>query len=174
MRSDWRSSTFPVTQSRPQRGRDSRGDVRLPRRDRSRPAAREAAVPDGRRHAIDLLESIRRGVDLFDCVMPTRNGRNALAFYRRRAVRLRNAVHERDSAPLEAGCPCPAWCAQSRLPASFIHAKEMLGPILLSIHNVTYYTNGSSPERGTPSSPERTTPTWRKKFAGWARPAAAS
>lgn len=88
---------------------------------------------------IDLLESIRRGVDLFDCVMPTRNGRNALAFTDEGPVRLRNAVHERDAAPLEAHCPCPA-CKHSRgyLRHLFM-AKEMLGPILLSIHNVTYY-----------------------------------
>jgi queuine tRNA-ribosyltransferase len=88
---------------------------------------------------IDLLEAIARGVDLFDCVMPTRNGRNALAFTDAGPVRLRNAVHERDPRPLEASCPCPA-CKHSRgyLRHLFM-ADEMLGPILLSIHNVTYY-----------------------------------
>lgn len=88
---------------------------------------------------VDLLESIRRGVDLFDCVMPTRNGRNALAFTDAGPERLRNKVHERDDRPLEAGCPCPA-CKHSRgyLRHLFM-AGEMLGPILLSIHNVTYY-----------------------------------
>jgi len=88
---------------------------------------------------IDLLEAIRRGVDLFDCVMPTRNGRNALAFTDAGPVRLRNAVHERDPRPLEEACPCPA-CKHSRgyLRHLFM-ADEMLGPILLSIHNVTYY-----------------------------------
>jgi queuine tRNA-ribosyltransferase len=88
---------------------------------------------------IDLLEAIRRGVDLFDCVMPTRNGRNALAFTDAGPVRLRNAVHQRDPRPLESDCPCPA-CKHSRgyLRHLFM-ADEMLGPILLSIHNVTYY-----------------------------------
>ena len=88
---------------------------------------------------IDLLEAIRRGVDLFDCVMPTRNGRNALAFTDEGTVRLRNAVHTRDPRPLDASCPCPA-CKHSRgyLRHLFM-ADEMLGPILLSIHNVTYY-----------------------------------
>jgi queuine tRNA-ribosyltransferase len=87
----------------------------------------------------DLLEGIARGVDLFDCVMPTRNGRNALAFTAAGPVRLRNLKHERDPAPLEANCPCPA-CGRSRgyLRHLFM-AGEMLGPILLSIHNVTFY-----------------------------------
>ena len=88
---------------------------------------------------LDLLESIARGIDLFDCVMPTRNGRNALAFTDEGTLRLRNARHERDPAPLEAGCSCLA-CQHSRgyLRHLFM-AGEMLGPILLSIHNLTYY-----------------------------------
>jgi len=87
----------------------------------------------------DLLEAIGRGVDLFDCVMPTRNGRNALAFTDRGSLRLRNLQYERDEAPLEECCPCPA-CRRSRgyLRHLFM-AREMLGPILLSIHNITYY-----------------------------------
>ncbi|MBN2021403.1 MAG: tRNA guanosine(34) transglycosylase Tgt [Pirellulales bacterium] len=87
----------------------------------------------------DLLEAIRRGVDLFDCVIPTRNGRNAMAFTDQGRLRLRNLQFERDSTPLEIGCPCAA-CRRSRgyLRHLFM-AGEMLGPILLSIHNVTYY-----------------------------------
>jgi queuine tRNA-ribosyltransferase len=88
---------------------------------------------------IDLLEAIDRGVDLFDCVMPTRNGRNALAFTNQGVVRLRNAVHQDDPQPLEADCPCPA-CQHSRAYLRHLfQANEMLGPILLSIHNVTFY-----------------------------------
>ena len=88
---------------------------------------------------LDLLESVARGVDLFDCVMPTRNGRNALAFTDAGTLRLRNARHQRDPRPLEADCPCAA-CRHSRgyLRHLFM-AGEMLGPILLSIHNLTYY-----------------------------------
>ncbi|TWU23810.1 tRNA guanosine(34) transglycosylase Tgt [Bythopirellula polymerisocia] len=87
----------------------------------------------------DLVESMARGVDMFDCVMPTRNGRNALAFTDRGTIRLRNAQHERDSSPLEADCPCPA-CQHSRgYLRHLFQAKEMLGPILTSIHNITYY-----------------------------------
>lgn len=87
----------------------------------------------------DLLEAVGRGIDLFDCVIPTRNGRNALAFTDRGSLRLRNLKHEQDSQPLEAGCPCPA-CRYSRgyLRHLFM-AGEMLGPILLSAHNLTYY-----------------------------------
>lgn len=87
----------------------------------------------------DILEAIRRGIDLFDCVMPTRNGRNAMAFTNQGPLRLRNLQYERDDRPLEEGCPCPA-CRRSRgyLRHLFM-AGEMLGPILLSIHNITYY-----------------------------------
>ena len=87
----------------------------------------------------DLIEGIARGIDLFDCVMPTRNGRNALVFTDAGPVRLRNAVHERDRQPLEADCPCPA-CRHSRgYLRHLFQAGEMLGPILASIHNITYY-----------------------------------
>ena len=87
----------------------------------------------------DILEGICRGVDLFDCVMPTRNGRNAMAFTDFGPMRLRNAKYERDRRPLEEHCPCPA-CKRSRgyLRHLFM-AGEMLGPILLTIHNITYY-----------------------------------
>jgi queuine tRNA-ribosyltransferase len=87
----------------------------------------------------DLLEAIFRGVDLFDCVMPTRNGRNAVAFTDQGPRRLRNLQYERDDSPLEEECPCPA-CRRSRgyLRHLFM-AGEMLGPVLLSIHNITYY-----------------------------------
>ncbi|MCE5301533.1 MAG: tRNA guanosine(34) transglycosylase Tgt [Planctomycetaceae bacterium] len=88
---------------------------------------------------IDLLEGVRRGVDLFDCVMPTRNGRNAMAFTDSGSLRLRNAQYEKDERPLQEDCPCAA-CRRSRgyLRHLFM-TGEMLGPILLSIHNLTYY-----------------------------------
>ena len=87
----------------------------------------------------DLLEAVRRGIDLFDCVLPTRNGRNALAYTSRGPVRLRNLQYARDRQPLEEGCPCAA-CRHSRgyLRHLFL-ANEMLGPILVSLHNLTFY-----------------------------------
>lgn len=88
---------------------------------------------------VDLLESVARGIDLFDCVMPTRNGRNGLAFTDAGQLKLRNAIHREDPRPLEEHCPCLA-CRHSRgyLRHLFV-AGEMLGPILLSLHNLTYY-----------------------------------
>ena len=87
----------------------------------------------------DLLECIRRGIDMFDCVMPTRNGRNALAFTDAGPLRMRNAIHQRDESPIASDCPCPA-CRRSRgYIRHLFMAGEMLGPILVSIHNLTYY-----------------------------------
>jgi queuine tRNA-ribosyltransferase len=87
----------------------------------------------------DLLEAIRRGIDLFDCVLPTRNGRNGMAFTDAGNIRLRNQRYAVDPRPLEENCPCPA-CRHSRgyLRHLFM-VNEMLGPILLTAHNVTYY-----------------------------------
>jgi queuine tRNA-ribosyltransferase len=88
---------------------------------------------------LDLLEAVRRGIDMFDCVLPTRNGRNAMAFTDRGGLKLRNLKYERDESPIEEGCPCLA-CRRSRgYIRHLFMAGEMLGPILLSIHNITYY-----------------------------------
>jgi queuine tRNA-ribosyltransferase len=88
---------------------------------------------------IDILEAIRRGIDLFDCVLPTRNGRNAMAFTDHGYLKLRNQQYAEDDQPLEEGCPCIA-CRHSRgyIRHLFI-SHEMLGPILLTAHNLTYY-----------------------------------
>jgi queuine tRNA-ribosyltransferase len=88
----------------------------------------------------DLLAGVAAGVDLFDCVMPTRNGRNALAFTDDGPIRLRNAKHRRDPAPVMSGCNCYCCANYSR---AYLHhlfqAGEMLGPTLLSLHNLAYY-----------------------------------
>ncbi len=87
----------------------------------------------------DLVEGIARGIDMFDCVMPTRNARNALAFTQHGPLRLRNLKHERDPRPLDEACPCTA-CQHSRgYIRHLFMAGEMLGPTLLTIHNLTYY-----------------------------------
>ena len=110
-------------------------------------AATTPALPEDRPRYLmgvgtprNLLEAVERGVDMFDCVMPTRNGRNALAYTDQGTMRLRNACHAEDPRPLEEDCPCPACRLYSRgyLRHLFM-ADEMLGPILLSIHNLTYY-----------------------------------
>lgn len=88
----------------------------------------------------DILAAVAAGIDMFDCVLPTRNGRNASAFTRTGPLRLRNAVHRRDSGPLESDCPCYTCRHFSR---AYLHhlfqVEEMLGPTLLSIHNVAFY-----------------------------------
>ncbi len=88
----------------------------------------------------DLVEGVRRGIDMFDCVMPTRNGRHGLAFTRRGRVNLRNARHARDPRPLDAESTCPAARDYSR---AYLHhlikSGEMLGSMLVSWINIAYY-----------------------------------
>lgn len=89
---------------------------------------------------VDLLEAIWRGVDLFDCVLPTRNGRNAMAFTHTGPVRLKNLVHQRSEEPLDPDCDCPVCQRFSRAYLRHLFmVNEMLGPILVSWHNVAYY-----------------------------------
>lgn len=87
----------------------------------------------------DILDAVATGIDMFDCVLPTRNGRNATCLTDHGPVKLRNAAHRLDRGPIEEGCDCLACRRFSRsyLRHLFL-AKEMLGPILASIHNVTY------------------------------------
>jgi len=88
----------------------------------------------------DILAAVARGIDMFDCVLPTRNGRNAMAFTSQGTLRLRNTCHKRDQAPVESDCACTTCRHFSR---AYLHhlfmADEMLGPTLLSLHNLAYY-----------------------------------
>ncbi|MFP6574633.1 MAG: tRNA guanosine(34) transglycosylase Tgt [Pirellulaceae bacterium] len=114
----------------------------------------------------DILEAVQRGIDMFDCVMPTRNGRNALAFTDTGAIRLRNRQYQRSSEPLEANCPCLA-CRHSRgyLRHLFM-AGEMLGPVLVSIHNLTYYQRLMADIR-TAIEADRLVELAKEKYQGW-------
>ena len=88
----------------------------------------------------DIIEAVAAGVDMFDCVMPTRNGRNAYAFTASGPIRLRNSRFIRDDGPIEAGCDCYACRAFTRgAIRHFFFAGEMLGPILVSLHNIRFY-----------------------------------
>jgi len=99
----------------------------------------------------DLVAAVRSGVDMFDCVLPTRNGRNANAFTRTGQIRLRNAKFAEDQGPIEDGCDClacdPARHGASVGPGPFSRGYlrhlfmvgEMLGPILVSLHNVRHF-----------------------------------
>jgi queuine tRNA-ribosyltransferase len=88
----------------------------------------------------DLIEAVVRGIDMFDCVMPTRNGRHGLAFTRFGPITLKNARHADDSRPLDEASSCPAARQYSR---AYLHhlvkANEMLGAILLTTINLAYY-----------------------------------
>ena len=88
----------------------------------------------------DLLESVARGVDMFDCVLPTRNGRHGVAFSRFGAINIKNARHAEDARPLDAESACPAARDYSR---AYLHhlmkANEMFGAVLLSTINLHYY-----------------------------------
>jgi queuine tRNA-ribosyltransferase len=88
----------------------------------------------------DIVGAVRRGVDLFDCVLPTRSGRTGLAFTRRGSLNIRNARHRDDPRPLDEDCRCPACRDYSR---AYLHhltkAGEVLGPMLMTWHNLQYY-----------------------------------
>ena len=88
----------------------------------------------------DLVGAVARGVDMFDCVLPTRSGRNGQAFTRRGAVNIRNSRHRTDPRPLDENCRCLACRRFSRAYLRHLFtAGEMLGPILLTLHNLTCY-----------------------------------
>jgi queuine tRNA-ribosyltransferase len=88
----------------------------------------------------DILAAVKAGVDMFDCILPTRMGRTAMAFTSEGLLRLRNAKFARDERPLDPACSCP--CCRLYTRAYLRHCfsvEEMLGPKLLSLHNVQYY-----------------------------------
>jgi queuine tRNA-ribosyltransferase len=108
----------------------------------------------------DIIQAVEAGIDMFDCVMPTRNGRNALAFTSQGPIRLRNSAYIDDEKPIDSACGC--YCCKTFSRAAirhFFNVSEMLGPILLSLHNIVFYHNlmdkiRENIENGT--------------FAGWA------
>ncbi len=88
----------------------------------------------------DIVGAVARGIDMFDCVLPTRSGRHGQAFTRRGTVNISNARHAKDPRPLDEASPCPASAQYSR---AYLHhlfkAGEYLGPMLLTWHNLHYY-----------------------------------
>jgi queuine tRNA-ribosyltransferase len=88
----------------------------------------------------DILAAVLAGVDMFDCVLPTRNGRNAFAFLPGGPLRLRNRTHIDSTEPIQPDCDC--YCCRHFTRGAirhFFNCEEMLGPILLSIHNLRFY-----------------------------------
>jgi queuine tRNA-ribosyltransferase len=88
----------------------------------------------------DIIGAVLRGIDMFDCVLPTRSGRNGQAFTHDGPLNIRNSKHKDDPAPLDADCPCPVCADYSR---AYIHhlvkCGEMLGAMLMTEHNIWFY-----------------------------------
>ena len=88
----------------------------------------------------DIVGAVLRGVDMFDCVMPTRSGRTGQAFTRRGTLNMKNARHVDDPRPIDETCPCPACQSYSRAYLNHLFkARELFGYTLLTLHNLTYY-----------------------------------
>ena len=88
----------------------------------------------------DIVGAVERGIDMFDCVMPTRSGRTGQGFTWRGAINMKNARHKDDMRPIQEGCACPACTQYSR---AYVHhlirAGEILGAMLLTWHNLQFY-----------------------------------
>jgi queuine tRNA-ribosyltransferase len=88
----------------------------------------------------DIVGAVERGIDMFDCVMPTRSGRTGQGFTKFGPINMRNARHKDDERPIDAGCSCPACTQYSR---AYVHhlvrAGEILGAMLLTWHNLQFY-----------------------------------
>ena len=123
----------------------------------------------------DLVEGVAQGVDMFDCVMPTRNARNGTLFTRFGDLKLRNARHKADHGPLDSTCTCYTCAGHTRADGSvsggfsraYLHhldrCGEMLGPMLTTIHNLHYYLNLMQEVRNALDA--GTFGVFRKKFA---------
>jgi queuine tRNA-ribosyltransferase len=111
----------------------------------------------------DIVGAVKRGIDMFDCVMPTRAGRTAQAFTRRGELNLRNARHRNDPRPIDEKCACPACANHSR---AYLHhlirAEEILGAMLLTWHNLQYYQDIMRGLRGAIES--RSLDSWSADF----------
>ena len=88
----------------------------------------------------DIVEAVRRGIDMFDCVLPTRSGRTGQALTRRGSINIRNARHTVDPRPIDPDCACYTCTNYSR---AYLHhvnkAKEIISSVLLTWHNLHYY-----------------------------------
>lgn len=113
----------------------------------------------------DLVHAVARGVDMFDCVIPTRSGRFGRAYTHDGPVNLKNACHTDDPAPLEKGCQCPTCSNYSR---AYLHhlikSSEMLGATLLTWHNLFFYQSLMQQMRSAIEN--KTFSAWKAKFFG--------
>lgn len=139
-------------------------------------AALDAVLPEDRPRYLmgvgypeDLVAGVARGVDLFDCVLPTRNARNGMAFTRRGPIGVRNAAHVRDPRPLDPECGCRVCGRYSRSYVRHLHQSgEILGLRLVTYHNVYFYLQLMAEMRAAIDA-RRFSP-WAEEFlAGYAR-----
>jgi queuine tRNA-ribosyltransferase len=88
----------------------------------------------------DIVGAVERGIDMFDCVLPTRSGRNGQAFTRAGPINIRNAKHAEDKGPIDSSCGCPVCAQWSR---AYLHhlvrSGEILGAMLMTEHNLWFY-----------------------------------
>src|ERR1700677_394994 len=98
----------------------------------------------------DIIGAVARGVDMFDCVIPTRSGRNGQAYLRTGAINIKNAQYADDAGPLDPECLCPACLDYSR---AYLHhlvkSHEILGSMLMTWHNLQYYQDLMRGMRGS-------------------------
>jgi queuine tRNA-ribosyltransferase len=100
----------------------------------------------------EMVAAIAAGIDFFDCVLPTRNGRNGLAFTSEGPVRIRGAAHVRDDRPLDVSCACPVCRKYSRAYLRHLaHSGELLAGTLLSMHNIRFFQDLVGRARGAVS-----------------------
>ena len=89
---------------------------------------------------IDIVASVKKGVDMFDCVLPTRSGRNGQAFINGGTINIKNSQYILDNSPLDSKCNCYTCVNYSRAYLNhLIRSKEILGAVLMTWHNITYY-----------------------------------
>lgn len=90
----------------------------------------------------DIIGAVKRGVDMFDCVIPTRSGRNGQAFTSKGTINIRNAKYQEDTKPLDENCSCPVCQNHSRAYINhLVKSNEILGAMLMTEHNINYYQN---------------------------------
>ena len=90
----------------------------------------------------DIIAGVMRGIDMFDCVMPTRNARNGYLFTSRGVLKIRNARYEQDTGPIDAGCDCSTCRNYSRAYVKHLdRCNEILGARLMTMHNLRFYQN---------------------------------
>ncbi len=91
----------------------------------------------------DIVGAVQRGVDMFDCVLPTRSGRNGQAFTHDGPLNIRNAAHAEDLRPIDGDCPCPVCHGPAAVSRAYLHhlvkSREMLGAMLMTEHNIGFY-----------------------------------